>query len=103
MLATPYYVLTFLRFCAPKKFTSCFRDACVALHFCGSIRNLRIERFRARHRLLQIRAIDRERQVWLRGLEPLDVRERGIFQLDDELLAVKWRRADFEDPWLRYL
>ena len=64
------------------------QDACVALHLRSAVGNLSLERFCTHHRLLQIGAIDREGQVGLFGLITLDVGERGVLQLDDELLAV---------------
>ncbi len=42
----------------------------------------------AHHRLLQIRAVDRQAQVGLLGQEPGQVGERRVVQLDHELLAV---------------
>ena len=46
------------------------------------------ERLLAHHRLLQVRAVDGQGQVGLLGQEALQVRERGVLELDHELLAV---------------
>jgi hypothetical protein len=67
---------------------SCFRIACIAFHLRGSVRNLGFQRFFSGHRKFQVGTIDREGQVGLARKESLDVRERGILQFDDELLAV---------------
>jgi hypothetical protein len=45
------------------------QDACVTFHLGGAIRDLRLQRLGAHHRLFEISAIDRERQVRLVGQE----------------------------------
>ena len=56
--------------------------------FAVSGRNLRFERFRTHHRLLQIGAIDREGQVGIAGDEAFDVGECGVLHFDNEFLAI---------------
>ena len=64
------------------------QDACVTFHLCGSVRDLRVQGLCTHHSLLKIRPIDREGQIGIVGLEPLDIRKRRILQLDQEFLAV---------------
>src|SRR5271157_195575 len=64
------------------------QDICIAFKLRRPVRNLGFERFRPHHGLLQVGAVDRERQIGLLSLEALDVGERRVLKLDDELLAV---------------
>jgi hypothetical protein len=64
------------------------QDACIAVHLRSAVGNLSLQRFCSHHRLLQVGPVYREGQVGFFGLITLDVGERGVLQLDDELLAV---------------
>ena len=63
----------------------------VSLCLAGPVRDLGLEFLCAHHRLLQVRAVDGQRQVRFLSEVPLDVRQGCVFQLDQELLAVVGR------------
>ena len=58
------------------------QDGDVALDLRRAVLDLGFERLGAHHRLLEVRAVDGERQVGLRGQEAREVRERGVLELD---------------------
>src|SRR5215469_474944 len=65
-----------------------FQNFDVAHCLCGSVRNLRLQRFRSHHRAFQIGPVDRQDQVGLAGKESLDVRKRRVVHLDQEFLVI---------------
>ena len=70
------------------------QDAEITLGLSVSIGDLVCERLRARHDLTQTEASDGQRQVGILSLVALNISQRGIAQLDDELFTVRVTLSD---------